>query len=300
MQSIDPRHLVQFHEIIRTGSFTRAAQTLGLTQPALTRNMKVMESRLGFDVLVRSRQRIVPTTIGVRILEEAAGVVMAERRIKALTKSIAIEAEAPLRIGCTPSASLHLLPAPFRNFASRFAMTRLDVRCNGGPELLAMLANDEIEVALGPLDIASQSSFGRQKFFDCQLVIVAARNHALARKASVSIGDLAHQHWVLFQRGTIVNALSQSLLETMQLGRNVASTALPAGMILPFLQNGTHLGIVPRYCLWDSVIARDFVQVQTANAAPQFAYGAIWKAAPALGQSATQFIQMMQAELAPT
>ncbi|MGB1357665.1 MAG: helix-turn-helix domain-containing protein, partial [Candidatus Puniceispirillaceae bacterium] len=60
MAIIDPRHLLQFHEIIRTGSFTRAAETLGLTQPALTRNMKVMEGRLGFEVLVRSRQRIVP------------------------------------------------------------------------------------------------------------------------------------------------------------------------------------------------------------------------------------------------
>ena len=50
MAIIDPRHLVQFHEIIRTGSFTRAAETLGLTQPALTRNMKVMEGRLGFEV----------------------------------------------------------------------------------------------------------------------------------------------------------------------------------------------------------------------------------------------------------
>ena len=35
MPSVDPRHLLQFHEIIRTGSFTRAAATLGLTQPAL-------------------------------------------------------------------------------------------------------------------------------------------------------------------------------------------------------------------------------------------------------------------------
>ena len=71
MKLVDPRHLLQFHEIIRTGSFTRAAETLGLTQPALTRNMKLMEGRLGFELLIRSRQGIVPTTVGLRILEEA-------------------------------------------------------------------------------------------------------------------------------------------------------------------------------------------------------------------------------------
>ena len=70
MPSVDPRHLLQFHEIIRTGSFTRAAMTLGLTQPALTRNMKLMEGRLGFELMVRSRQGIKPTPLGERILEE--------------------------------------------------------------------------------------------------------------------------------------------------------------------------------------------------------------------------------------
>ena len=71
MTKIDPRHLLQFHEIIRTGSFTRAAETLGLTQPALTRNMKLMEGRLGFELMVRSRQGIVPTALGERILAES-------------------------------------------------------------------------------------------------------------------------------------------------------------------------------------------------------------------------------------
>ena len=109
MAIIDPRHLLQFHEIIRTGSFTRAAETLGLTQPALTRNMKVMEGRLGFEVLVRSRQRIVPTTIGVRILEEAESVVMAERRISELTDNLGKAGAQILRIGCTASASLSIM-----------------------------------------------------------------------------------------------------------------------------------------------------------------------------------------------
>ena len=107
MPSVDPRHLLQFHEIIRTRSFTRAATTLGLTQPALTRNMKLMEGRLGFELMVRSRQGIMPTPLGERILEEAAAVVLAERRISALTDKLRRGYEAELRVGCTPTLSLH-------------------------------------------------------------------------------------------------------------------------------------------------------------------------------------------------
>ena len=109
MRSVDPRHLLQFHEIIRTGSFTRAAATLGLTQPALTRNMKLMEGRLGFELMVRSRQGIMPTPLGERILEEAGAVVLAERRISALTDNLRRGYEAELRVGCTPTLSLLLI-----------------------------------------------------------------------------------------------------------------------------------------------------------------------------------------------
>ena len=107
MPNVDRRHLLQFHEIIRTGSFTRAAMTLGLTQPALTRNMKLMEGRLGFELIVRSRQGIMPTPLGERILEEATAVVLAERRISKLTDKLRRGYEAELRVGCTPTLSLH-------------------------------------------------------------------------------------------------------------------------------------------------------------------------------------------------
>ena len=128
MRRIDPRHLLQFHEIIRTGSFTRAAVTLGLTQPALTRNMKLMEGRLGFEIMVRSRQGIIPTALGVRVLEEAGAVVLAERRISALTDNLKRGYESELRVGCTPTLSLHALPQPVADFARDNPSIRLDMR----------------------------------------------------------------------------------------------------------------------------------------------------------------------------
>ena len=108
MAIIDPRHLLQFHEIIRTGSFTRAAKTLGLTQPALTRNMKVMKGGflLGAGTLAPA---VVPTTIGVRILEEAESVSWLAL-IKELTDNLGEAGTQILRIGCTASASCHSWP----------------------------------------------------------------------------------------------------------------------------------------------------------------------------------------------
>ena len=61
---------------------------LGLTQPALKRNMKLMEGRPRFELMVRSRQGIMPTPLGERILEEATAIALAERRISRLADNL--------------------------------------------------------------------------------------------------------------------------------------------------------------------------------------------------------------------
>ena len=187
MSSVDPRHLLQFHEIIRTGSFTRAAMTLGLTQHALTRNMKLMEGRLGFDMMVRSRQGIVPTPLGERILEEAAAIVLAERRISTLTENLRRGYETELRVGCTPTLSLHALA----DFARVNPLVRLDKQQAHSPILADMLHEAQVDIALGPPEMASRASGASSCIlFKSPLVILASRYHPLAGRMAVTKTDL--------------------------------------------------------------------------------------------------------------
>ena len=102
--------------------------TLGLTQPALTRNIKLMESRLGFELMVRSRQGIMPTPFGECILKKAAAIVLAEHRISKLTDNLRYGYKAELRAGCTPTLNLHALAQPVADFARDNSVARLDMR----------------------------------------------------------------------------------------------------------------------------------------------------------------------------
>ncbi len=295
MAIIDPRHLVQFHEIIRTGSFTRAAETLGLTQPALTRNMKVMEGRLGFEVLVRSRQRILPTVIGVRILEEAKSVVLAERRISELTDNFGETTRQILRIGCTPSATLPIMAEPLKQFAQQMPKTGFDVQSASGTALAAALANGKIELAIGPMDIADKlPNAAGQVFFDSQMIIIAAHQHPLARRAKVNHSDLKDQRWALSQPGTHIRGLSDRILDGMGLGgENAAVTALPTELVLPFLEMGDHLGIMPHYRLVET--GDRFLRIRTAGI--KFSFGATWQAGAKLSVPALRFVQLMETQM---
>jgi DNA-binding transcriptional LysR family regulator len=275
MRSVDPRHLLQFHEIIRTGSFTRAAITLGLTQPALTRNMKLMEGRLGFELMVRSRQGIIPTTLGARILEEANAIVLAERRISALTNTLKRGYEAELRVGCTPTLSLHALAQPVADFARDNPAIRLDMRQAHSGLLADMLRGGLVDVVLGPPEIATQVPASRvTPLFDSRVVILASRYHPLAGRSSVTTEDLDNARWALHQPGTGIRDATDTLLR----------------------QLGDHLAVVPRYVLKNTNLAGELVQI--AGDVPRVALGhaAIRTERPASGPI-DRFIASMQSRL---
>ena len=299
MRTVDPRHLLQFHEIIRTGSFTRAAVTLGLTQPALTRNMKLMEGRLGFELMVRSRQGIVPTALGERILAEASAIVLAERRISAMTDNLRRGYEAELRVGCTPTLSLHALPQPVADFARDNAGVRLDMRQAHSHVLAEMLRDGTVDVALGPPEMAGRIQVeGMCPLFESPMVILASRYHPLAGHATVSVADLESARWALHQPGSGIRTAADRLLRQMGIGEALQANELPSNMILSLLRLGDHIAVVPRYVLANTQMATELVQIDSGTAPVTLAHAAIWtgrQPPPAVAR----FVAHMQQALAP-
>ena len=297
MRSVDPRHLLQFHEIIRTGSFTRAAATLGLTQPALTRNMKLMEGRLGFELMVRSRQGIMPTPLGERILEEAGAVVLAERRISALTDNLRRGYEAELRVGCTPTLSLHALPQPVADFARDNPGIRLDMRQGHSQILKDMLHEGQVDIALGPPEIATRIPGASSSIlFESPMVILASRYHPLAGRIAVNRTDLEAARWALHQPGSGIRIAADQLLKQIGLGESLQANELPSNMILSLLRMGDHLAVVPRYVLANTSLAGELVQIDSGKAQVNLSHAALWtnrSSSPAVGR----FVEHMHRSL---
>ena len=297
MPSVDPRHLLQFHEIIRTGSFTRAAMTLGLTQPALTRNMKLMEGRLGLELMVRSRQGIMPTPLGERILEEAAAIVLAERRIIKLTDNLRRGYEAELRVGCTPTLSLHALAQPVADFARDNPAVRLEIRQAHSQILADMLHEGKVHMALGPPEITSRATGASSCIlFKSPMVILASRHHPLAGRVAVNKTDLEAARWALHQPGSGIRIAADRLLAQIGLGESLQANELPSNMILSLLRMGDHLAVVPRYILVTTPLAGELVQIDIGQTQVSLSHAAVWierSATPAVGR----FVEHMRQSL---
>src|SRR5215216_2432806 len=108
---IDPRRVLTFREVARLGSFSRAAEALALTQPAVSQQVAALERQLGARLLDRGPGGPAPTAAGALLLEHADAI--AERLAQAdaqLTELVAADRET-LRVGAFPSALGSIVPA---------------------------------------------------------------------------------------------------------------------------------------------------------------------------------------------
>ncbi|MCK9915255.1 LysR family transcriptional regulator [Microbacteriaceae bacterium K1510] len=201
MLTQDIQRLQQFLSVVEHGSIGRGALALGISQPALSKSLKRLEEVVGVKLLERSRRGVVPTTFGQTLAAHAriivAEVNYAEEELKALRGA----RSGRVRIGAGPSVIDQVLPAAIEAFCADQPHVRLTVNEGLVEQLLAALANTEIDIA-----IVSNSRGLDQEHFVCQpvlqddLTVVCGAGHPLAARGRATLAELLDYRWVLPNR----------------------------------------------------------------------------------------------------
>jgi DNA-binding transcriptional LysR family regulator len=191
--------------------FTRAAERLHLAQPALTKRIQQLEERLGVRLFSRTRRSVQLTPTGELLLTQARGVLQATEAFAATARRVREGEVGRLRIGFSPSAPHHVLPALMRTFRKR----RPSVEC-----VLTELPSD-LQVAqllAGDLDVgilrpphAVPARLACAPFLEESFVAVLPRDHTLASRRAVALSDLAHEPFVLIARRVVAAVHDQIL-----------------------------------------------------------------------------------------
>src|SRR5690348_9841825 len=107
--------------------FVKAADKCFVTQPTLSMMIKKLEDELGTTIFDRTRQPVVPTETGKKIIEQAKSVLREANRLKMLVKDEHIELAGELRAGIIPTLAPYLLPLFMNSFLSRYPKVRLKI-----------------------------------------------------------------------------------------------------------------------------------------------------------------------------
>lgn len=163
------------------GSLRAAAQALNVTQPALTKALRLLEEEFGAPLVHRTPKGVRLTPAGVLVAARASTVV---REIERAHQDVAWQmrhAASKVAICVSPAAAITVLPGALARLRLRWPQVHVQVIDAVYPRALTMLRAGEVDLAIGPLPPAGVGHDLRvQPLFDSQYVLVVRRGNPLA------------------------------------------------------------------------------------------------------------------------
>ena len=205
---LDPRRLLTFREVARLGSFSRAADELSLTQPAVSQQILSLERQLGVRLIDRGPGGIGLTRAGALLLEHAEAVSGRLRLATEQLSTLASEERRRLAVGAFPSAIATIVPDALVRMKA--AEPDLEVNVSEGTleELVAAVRDGRLHLALVFQDAAAprrdHEDLARHDLFEEPMVAALPPRHRLARRKRIDLERLAADAWTAPSRDGLV------------------------------------------------------------------------------------------------
>jgi len=199
-----------FLAVAHQGGVSRAADTLGITQPALTARLNALEEELGQPLFVRSRRGVRLTDAGRAFLPYAQQAVESLARGLTEVSEIAHGTAGELVLGVAPAVSTYVLPHVLVRFAERHPQARLIVRTGHSEEIVEMVVRDEVHAGLGRL--VHHPLVESRPVFDEELVLVSRPGSPIAGHGAIARTELAEAPLILFDRTSSYYELTTTIV----------------------------------------------------------------------------------------
>jgi DNA-binding transcriptional LysR family regulator len=208
---MDTRQLAAFCAVVERKSFSEAAERLGVTQPAVSQQIRSLEERVGQQLLDRSGRRVEPTEAGNRLYRSAQRLLALERQ---LLEEVAGETEGPLRgqlaMGASTGPGGTVVPVLLCEFAEANPQVTVDLTISDTQTIVEQVARRELE--LGVVGATPRNrSVAYEPFFRDEVVLVCPPDHRFAGR-TVSLDDLRGETLIAMQEGAGVRQVIEDEL----------------------------------------------------------------------------------------
>ncbi|MBN6045219.1 LysR family transcriptional regulator [Citrobacter sp. ku-bf4] len=213
-QRIRLRHLHTFVAVAQQGTLGRAAETLNLSQPALSKTLNELEQLTGTRLFERGRLGAQLTLPGEQFLTHAVKVLDALNTAgQALNRKEGLNNDV-VRIGALPTAALGILPSVIGPFHQQQKETTLQVATMNNTMLLAGLKSGEIDIGIGRMsDPELMSGLNYELLFLESLKLVVRPNHPLLQE-NVTLSRVMEWPVVVSPKGTVPRQNAETLLQS--------------------------------------------------------------------------------------
>ena len=240
----DLRHIRAFLALARAGSFTRAAVELHVSQPTLTVQIQQLETAVGVKLFDRNKRHVALTQAGRDLLVPLERILIDVEAIAASTNELLAHRRGLVTVAALPSVAAGILPRAIRKLSESYPGITVRVFDGMASAVAGMVRAGQVDFG-----ISSQTYGDRELTSDVlsidRLCAVVATDHALAKKQSMTLHELAKHPLILMLKDSSSRQIVDLAFNREGLVSNVAYATTYGTTVAGMAQAGLGVGILP-------------------------------------------------------
>lgn len=229
------RELEVVRAVMEHGRVTAAAETLGMTQPAASKMLQMAEDRLGLQLFIRQRKRLIPTPEAHALLPQLISALSALDDVSRSAEDLRSGRSGELSIATNPILAAVVLPEAIKTFRSRWPNASVVLRAHTTLEIVNLIAGQRADIGLiigGSADLRTEMRVLRKFKIGCAL----PKGHPLAQKRALHVADLVDYPLISLgphqPTGAIIRRLFQEAESPLRLAVETSQSTIACALVL--------------------------------------------------------------------
>jgi DNA-binding transcriptional LysR family regulator len=240
---MDLKALRSFIAVADFSGFSRAADHLRISQPALSRQISALEADLKVQLFDRIGRRTVLTAAGDDLLVRGRSLLHDAELIRSRAHEIADGSHGVLRLGATPQSIESFVAQLLARYRRSVPNVEVHIFEDGAANLVDAVGLGIIHVAIASLP--SETELEGRKLFPIQVIAILPRSHPLGAKNFIDITELAPYQLLLLKKSFLSRQLFDRACEISRVSLNILLESNSAQALLALVQAGQGIAILP-------------------------------------------------------
>ncbi|UWQ19040.1 hydrogen peroxide-inducible genes activator [Jannaschia sp. M317] len=295
--------LQQFRYLVAVADtlhFRRAAETVHVTQPTLSAQLRELEEKLGVQLVERSRSGVTLTPLGAEVAGRARRVLRDVADISALAQAGSDPFSGTIRVGVVGSLGSYFLPLVIPALHETWPKLTFYVREGQAPDLMTRLRDGALDLLFFPLPV-EEAGLVHAPLFHEPLLLVMPADHRLAASDPVARADLAGETIMTLEAGhRLHDTVAEIVSETgATLSLDYEGTSLDT--LRQMVATGLGLSVLPALYVRSEVAREPLVTARAlSQPEPGRDIGMVWRASAARIEAYTEIAALIRATLSAT
>lgn len=206
------RQLKYLSEIVKSGGFTKASESLGIAQSALSIAVKKLEEEVGVTLIDRNHRKLTLTSEGTAFVQSTNAILDQISALHQEMDDLKALVRGELKIGIPGMLATHYFPPRIAAFRELYPNLKISVYSDGAKQLESMLCDGALDAAIIGNGGLPKELVWKPLLAD-EIVVCVAPDHHLANRKQITIRDLAKEPLFLFQEGNYQRAIIAKAFE---------------------------------------------------------------------------------------